>query len=127
MPHKDPPIHTRFPVNRPARPHTQKHPNGYLTPLLNKLLNKKMTVNDPEVKRILETKPKDKTELKKILVLRWILNGIQGENDAIKEIFNRVDGKISDILIDQSQHTHITVDREGIIENVRKAVTNGIV
>lgn len=107
MPYKKSPIATQFPVNR--KDHTQKHPNGYLTPLLNKLLNKTMTINDPEVKKILEAKSGSKAELKKILVLRWILNGIQGENDAIKEIFNRVDGKLSDNSSNQSQHFTIVV------------------
>lgn len=86
--------HTRFPVNRPPQPHTQKHPNGYLTPILKKLLNQSITVHDSEVKKVLEIKSGSKAPMGKVLALQWILNGISGDNQAIKEIFDRIDGKI---------------------------------
>ena len=89
----DPPIATRFPVNRPHAPHTQKGP--YLTPLLKKLLSKEITVGDPEVKRILDLKLKDnKAPFKKLILLRWLLNATQGDNQAIEGILDRIDGKL---------------------------------
>ena len=90
---KLPPVETRFPVNR--KDHTQKHPNGYLLPILKKLLNKKMTVKDEEVRKIFELKDgKTKAELKKVIMLRYILNAVEGENQAIEGIFDRIDGKL---------------------------------
>ena len=80
--------------NPPPIGHTQKHPNGYLTPILKKLLNKTMKVTDPEVKKVLEIKTGTKSELKKIIMLRYILNAVQGENPAIEGIMDRTDGKI---------------------------------
>ena len=99
------PIETRFPVNR--KDHTQKGP--YLVPLLKRLLNKKTNIADPEVQRILRGKVGDKRiTFKAIIMLRLILNATQGENEAIKEILNRIDGKQLGMMLDQSLHTHIT-------------------
>lgn len=82
---------TQYPVN--AKPHTKKHPNGYLTPILKQLLNKTMLVDDPEVRRVLNIKTGTKAEMKKIIMLRYILNAMQGENHAIEGILDRIDGK----------------------------------
>lgn len=101
-------LKTRFPVNR--QDHTQKHPNGYLTPILKKLLNREMSIKDPEVQRIFNSKIGTKAQLKKILALRWILNGIQGDNEAIKEIFNRIDGK-TDTNDKGGNQTNIIIQR----------------
>lgn len=98
MAYKNPPVNTRFPVNR--QNHTQKGP--YLTPLLKKLLEKKIRYEDPETHEIV------KGQVKHAILWRLILNATQGENEAIKEILNRIDGKLSEILIDQSQHEHFT-------------------
>jgi len=81
-----PPIATRFPVNR--KDHTQKHPNGYLTPLLKRFLNKKIDYIDPETNQKISGKVKD------AVMWRLLLNGCQGETPAIKEILDRLDGKV---------------------------------
>lgn len=91
MPNCQPPEHSRFPLNR--KDHTQKHPNGYLTPLLKRLLEKKISIEDPE------TQKKIKAQVKHALLWRLILNGTQGETDAIKEILNRVDGKVKEEIM----------------------------
>lgn len=83
---KKPPEHTRFPVNR--KDHTQKHPDGYLTPLLKKFLNKTITYDDPETLKKIKGKVKD------AVIWRLLLNACQGENTAIKEILDRIDGKV---------------------------------
>ena len=57
---------TRFPVNRPDKPHTQKHPNGYLTPILKKLLSKKLHTDIKQKKKVLN--------FLKVLVLLGLLN-----------------------------------------------------
>lgn len=125
---QNPPKHTRFPVNR--QNHTQKHPYGYLTPILKKLLNKKIKVQDPEIQKILEIKTGTKAELKKVIMLRWILNAIQGENTAIEGILDRIDGKvlqnIKGALIDQSQHitykeVKIVIDKNTDISSTRES------
>lgn len=104
---KLPPIDKRFPVNRPLRPHTQKHPNGYLTPLLKRFLKKTINYEDPETRKIIKGKVKD------AVIWRLILNATQGETHAIREIIDRIDGKLkSDPLIDQSTHLHITNFKE---------------
>ncbi len=90
---------TRFPVNR--QDHTKKGP--YLIPLLKKFLEKSIDYEDPETQKMIHGKVGD------AVIWRLILNATQGENEAIKEILNRVDGKSADILIDQSSHLHITV------------------
>ena len=90
--HCNAPVETRFPFNR--KDHTKKHPHGYLTPILKKLLAKKMSVNDPEVRKVLAIKTGTKAELKKIIMLRYILNALQGENHAIEGIMDRMDGKV---------------------------------
>ena len=86
MSHKNPSPATRFPVNR--QDHTQKHPNGYLTPLLKRLINKKITFVDPETQKLIKGK------VKHAILWRYILNATQGENQAIEGIFERLDGKV---------------------------------
>lgn len=88
MPHKIPPVEYQFKKGHPGGGHTQKHPNGYLTSILKKLLKKKITYEDPETKEMVKGLVKD------ILPLRLIYNASQGELPAIKEIFDRVDGKV---------------------------------
>ena len=80
---------TRFPINR--QNHTKKGP--YLTPLLKRFLNKKIDYIDPETNRKIQGRVKD------ALLWRLLLNGCQGENDAIREILNRIDGKIPQKLV----------------------------
>jgi hypothetical protein len=91
MPNCDPPIETRFPVNR--KDHTKKGP--YLVPLLRKLLEKKITFEDPETRKMIEGTVKD------ALMWRLVLNGTQGDHQALKEILDRVDGKVAQELIGQ--------------------------
>ena len=75
----------------PGMRHTQKGP--YLLPLLKKFLNKKISFEDPETQKVIKGRVKD------AIVWRLILNATQGENDAIKEIFNRLDGKVAEVVI----------------------------
>jgi len=83
-------------TNRP-KPHTQKGP--YLVPLLKRLLNKKMKITDAEVRKVFNLKRgNDKATLKKIIMLRYILNAVQGENQAIEGILDRIDGKAVQII-----------------------------
>lgn len=100
--YKNPPKHARFPVNR--QNHTKKHPNGYLVPLIKRFLNKTINYEDPETQKMITGKVKD------AVIWRLILNATQGENIAIKEILDRIDGKSPDFILDQSKHTHLTVE-----------------
>lgn len=93
MPRPIPPKEHQFPANRPHAPHTQKGP--YLTPILKKILNKTMKVTDPEVHKLFATKFKE-LPLKKLVMLRYVLNAVQGENQAIEGIMERLDGKVKD-------------------------------
>jgi len=89
MPRQLPPIDKRFPVNRPHAPNKGNH-GPYLTPILKKLLTKKIRYEDPETQKIIKGVVKD------VVMLRLILNASQGDNVAIKEILERVDGKVID-------------------------------
>lgn len=75
---------TRFPINR--QNHTKK--GKYLVPLLRRFLEKRINYQDPETSKIIKGKVKD------AVIWRLLLNATQGENEAIKEILNRIDGKI---------------------------------
>lgn len=66
---------------------TEKGP--YLTPLLKRLLEKKIRFTDPETNRIVKGKVKD------AIMLRYILNASEGDNVAIEGILDRVDGKVA--------------------------------
>jgi len=78
----------RFPKGYRSGNNNKKHPNGYLTPLLKRFLNKKIDITDPE------TQKKVKALVKDAVIWRLIFNATQGENEAIKEILNRIDGKV---------------------------------
>ena len=109
-----PPIKNRFSATNPPPEHKGLR-SPYLTPILKHLLNKEITVSDPEVKRILDLKFKgNKAPFKKLILLRYLLNATQGDNQAIEGIMDRIDGKLkSDTpLIDQSQHYHLTIEEK---------------
>jgi len=89
---------TRFPVNRPHAP--VKGPT--LTPLLRKALEKKIKFEDPETQKIIKGRVKD------AVVWRLLLNATQGDNEAIKEVLNRIDGKQVEQIIANQQNTNIT-------------------
>lgn len=82
---------TRFPVNR--RDHTQKHPHGYFLCKLKRFLKKKINYEDPETQKMIRGTVGD------AILWRLLLNGAQGDNVAIKEILDRVDGKVAQQLI----------------------------
>jgi hypothetical protein len=84
MPRQLPPIDKRFPVNR--KDHTQKGP--YLKSLIRKCLEKKIKYEDPDTNKIIKGKVKD------AIIWRLILNATEGDNTAIKEILDRIDGKV---------------------------------
>jgi len=72
-------------------PEKLRGPRGhYLTPLLKRCLKKKINYEDPETQKIIRGQVKD------AVVWRLILNATQGEISAIKEIFERIDGKTPD-------------------------------
>lgn len=88
------------------QPENRGRPKGQLlTTLLRKYLEKNISFEDPETQKIVKGKVKD------AIVWRLILNATQGDNQAIKEIFERLEGKLtSGPLVDLSKHTHITVE-----------------
>lgn len=100
MPHKQPPIEHRFSATNPPPPRPRTPRGPYLTPLLKRFLNKKIKYEDPETQKMIEGKVKD------AVIWRLLLNACQGENEAIKEILNRIDGKNIETLIDLSTHSH---------------------
>jgi hypothetical protein len=82
-------IEHRFKAGTPIPRHTQKHPNGYLTCKLKRFLKKKIKFEDPETQQFIKGNVGD------ALMWRLILNGTQGDNQAISEILDRVEGKLN--------------------------------
>ena len=78
---------TRQPINR------AKVKGAYLTSFLKRCLKKKISFEDPETQKIIKGRVRD------ALVWRYILNGTQGDNQAIEGIFDRIDGKTIQKLI----------------------------
>ena len=78
----------RFTSTKQPDPSKRKHAKQYLTPLLKRFLNKKINYIDPETNNKIEGKVKD------AVMWRLLLNGCQGETSAIKEILDRLDGKV---------------------------------
>jgi len=85
-----------FKKGHPGGLHTKKHPNGYFTPILKNLLNKKIDVTDEKVQAILNLKKPTKLEIRQIIMLKYAANAMSGDNTAIQGIIDRVDGKVKD-------------------------------
>jgi len=78
-------------TNQPS--HQGRHKGSTLTDILRKLLKKKIMYEDPETKQMV------KGRINQVVMLRLLLNATQGENEAIKEILDRIDGKTAQKLI----------------------------
>jgi hypothetical protein len=75
-------------TNQPTRrrgPSIVKH--------LRKLLEKKITYEDPETKQMVTGK------IALVIALREILNACQGDQNAIEDITERIDGKVEQKLV----------------------------
>lgn len=80
---------------------------------LKKLLEKKISYEDPE------TKEKVKGRIGHIIALRHIMNACQGDNNAITDIFDRIDGKTAQRLIGEGiadKHVIIIRNPEAVKE-----------
>ena len=91
-----------FPKGYASGNHKQKGP--YLTPLIKKFLEKKISFEDPETQKKIKGKVKD------AIIWRLLLNAAQGENEAIKIILDRMDGKdVQKILAEGLGEHKITI------------------
>ena len=91
MAYCNPPKEHRYSkTNPPPASRHKKHPNGYLIPLLKRLLKKNIKYQDPETLKFIKGKVKD------AVIWRLILNATEGETPAIKEIIDRIDGKVKE-------------------------------
>ena len=75
------------------QPKNRGHRGISLVSLLKKYLKKKIKYEDPETNLIIQGRVAD------AVVWRLILNATQGDNTALKEIFERIDGKAIQELI----------------------------
>jgi len=100
---RHPPLEHRFSsTNQPANPGRKKG-SVCMTDLLRKYLEKKIDFKDPITKREIKKKFKD------IIILRLMANAISGNQRAIDEVLNRIDGvKQSEALIFQNILNNIT-------------------
>lgn len=99
----DPPLETRFSsTNQPVR---NGRPKGSisLVALLKKYLQKKIKYEDPETNKIIKGRVAD------AVVWRLLLNATQGDNTALKEIFERIDGKTIQIFETPSSTINVFV------------------
>lgn len=71
---------------------------------LKRLLKKKIKYEDPETKLMVNGK------ILRVIALRLILNACQGENEAIKEILDRIDGKTVQKLLGEGFGGDTTVN-----------------
>jgi len=85
----------RYSKDNPPPGHTQKHPNGYFTPLLKRLLEKNINLKGKKGFERFNEIFKGKLTAKQIIALRYILNACQGETQSIEGIIDRIDGKIA--------------------------------
>ena len=116
----NPPIDKRFPVNRPHAPMQGKH-GPYLLPLLKRFLNKKIKYIDPEDnQKIISGRVKD------AVLWRLLLNATQGDNIAIKEILNRIDGKVADVVYIDAHEERILQEEIELIPSNGKQIPNRI-
>jgi len=87
-----------------------KHPNGYLMPLVYRILEKKhFRWEDPEsqtIKRLLG---------KNAVAIQWIWSILQGDTRALKELVERTDGKVPQKLEGEGfdEETKIIIIRPG--------------
>lgn len=103
MPNCLPPIEHRFSsTNQPSNAGRKKGSIS-LVSTLKRYLKKKIKYEDPESGKIIHGTVED------AIVWRLILNATQGDNIALKEIFERIDGKLKETIIDQSKHHHYSV------------------
>jgi hypothetical protein len=111
MPKVLPPIEHRFSATN--QPKYKPGPKGpMLLPLLRRLLEKNIKYKDPETKKMITGKVKD------VILLRLIANASKGEHQAIKEILDRVDGKVAEQLkLDRTD--------EELLESELEIIPNG--
>lgn len=84
---------TRFPVNRPEAPNSgEKGPR--LTTILKKLIAGEWEFSDAKIQDLLK-RTDCKQTIETALCLRRILNGTEGDDQAIERIFDRIDGKVT--------------------------------
>ena len=84
-------------VKGQPRPAGAGKKKGYSSPTaaLRKMMDKKITYEDPESKKMVRGKISD------VIAIRLVLNAAQGEYTALKDIMDRIDGKPADKV----QHT----------------------
>lgn len=98
MPYKQPPIEHQF---KPGHQKTGGRKKGYVSPTteLKRLLEKKISYEDPE------TKQQVKGKIGTVIALRAILNACQGDQNAIEDIMDRVDGKVAQKMLNEMSGT----------------------
>jgi hypothetical protein len=124
MSYKNPPIETRFPVNRPYAPHAG-HKGPYLAVILKKLLKGRRKIKDPEVKELLK-KLKLPETIAVSIVLRRILNACEGDDLAIERIFDRIDGKVADVIRETKDDSALMNDEIELIPSDGNGKVNRI-
>jgi len=111
MPRLMPPIEHRF--TKENAPHVKGPRGPYLLPLLKRYLNKKITVPNPEkINGALV-----KMRVKDAIVWRRILNACEGDDLAIERIFDRLDGKVAEVVKEVKDDSALMNDEIELIPN----------
>jgi hypothetical protein len=87
MPYKQPPVEHQFKKGNPGGGH-RGHKGPYILPALQKIALKHFKIEDPETEKLIKMKGKD------AVALRLFWSALQGEVPAIKELLERLDGKV---------------------------------
>ncbi len=120
MPRMLPPIEHRF--TKENAPHVKGPRGPYLLPLLKRCLNKTITVPNPEnVHGELI-----KMQVKDAIVWRRILNACEGDDLAIERIFDRIDGKVAEVIKEIRDDSALMNDEIELVPNNGKKLPNRI-
>jgi len=103
-----PPVETRFSMTNQPSNAGRKKGQVSMTTILRKILNKEMEFNDPFGGKTV------KRSIYEIINLQLIAKAITGDIDAIKLVYNRIDGKQKGIDIHIGEK-NINLDRRRII------------
>jgi len=110
-------LDNQFSSTKLPKPHTQKHPNGYLTCKLKRLLKKKIYPYANPITQVTET-----LEGGEAIILATIWAALQGDMKATDLIYERIEGKVAQAITGKIDHEYTV-----FIENmVSKAIPSRI-
>ncbi len=96
------------------------HRHSYFQPLLKRCLKKKYKFEDPETQEI------GMITAAEGLMIKWIWEGLQGNEKAIKDIVDRIDGKVAEVIKEVKDDSDLMNDEIELIPNNGKHIPSRI-